>query len=661
MDEAALTRRRARRSGDLAGNMTTSLNVSARGKRRLASPSQSRRDKAITAGAVDLSDDGEDEGAVEDDMVDLEASGTASAPVSPDESRRRRDRQRQLHRTQQLLAGVAQKSSHDQRRDRDNMTEFIEKKRQVFYTQMALDVKNGELQKLKKQSDDRIDWIRKMELLLEEDTVRFDTFFKDNHSATKESIQRSEAMTATKREKMSAIKHTMQHVQLEMTQIEKLRASVGECLRCVRTPSRLRCVASVRLRLCASLQLTRFAHFARALTAVSLPLRPPRPLISRSYKLFLDELTPERHFTQQGATLEQYSEMRMYVREQLAVAGISTAGAVAAATEAEAEEEEEEEEGEDEAEKRRASAIDDTARRCLAFTARHCIAPHFTDVQQLLVVFSDLQESDLFLVQNAQKLEDESEAVVQSITAFKARSVETTRTTERDIASLAASIEAAQQRLRLARNGSPVSGKSGASGKSRDEMLGALHGRVKHTYAGCGLSASGATTTTVAMLKELEAEFEKLNTQVLDIAESGGRGASSNQPRLVLRVPTPRLAAHLAVPLPPVLAPSPQSRLRFPRGENGGEGGSQGATCRSARRRGGGARGAAERAHRAVRAPESQREEKDEAGHVPEQPAAAQAEGRQLEEGARSGRASAALLRVLATVRCVILLVANSV
>ena len=302
LDEAALMRRRARRSGDLAGKVTASLNVSARGTRRLASPSQSRRDKAIAAGAVDLSDDGEDEGAAEDDMIDLEASGTTSAPVSPDESRRRRDRQRQLHRTQRLLASVAQKSSHDQRRDRDNMTEFIEKKRQVFYTQMALDVKNGELQKLKKQSDDRIDWIRKMELLLEEDTVRFDTFFKENHSATKEAIQRSELMTAKKREKMSAIKHTMQHVQLEMTQIEKLRASVGECLRCVRPPSHARaCVADMRLQalrfastnagglmgvpcdgtapravnVCAALHRVRWKRFARALTPALHPSPSP--------------------------------------------------------------------------------------------------------------------------------------------------------------------------------------------------------------------------------------------------------------------------------------------------------------------------------------------------------------------------------------------------
>ena len=300
--------------------------------------------------------------------------------------------------------------------------------------------------------------------------------------------------------------------------------------------------------------------------------RPPPLTLSRvphSYKLFLDELTPERHFTQQGATLEQYTGLRTFVREQLATAGISTAvasGAGASGTAAAAEEGEEERE---EVEKRRASAIDETARRCLAFTAKHRITPHFTEAQQLLAVFSDLQESDLFLMQNAQKLEDESEAVLQSIAAFETRSLDTTCTTESDIASLAASIEAAQRRLRLARNGSPVNGKSGTSGKPKDEMLHALHGHVKHTYAGCGLSASGATTTTVAMLKELEADFEKLNAQVLDMAESGGRGASSERCAHLLPrsrcTAAPLRARHRRLASAPHLTPpSPSSSISLP-------------------------------------------------------------------------------------------------
>ena len=249
IDDAKLLRRQARRTGgngnataSLSATNTASLARSQSQSRRIESPSRRRTRRAEEAssdgGFMVLGSDDEDEAmspmgetvlggaSGSSRLVDLEASSSQS----PDEARRRRARKRQLYRTQQLLSSVSSQIASDARRDKDDIKDFIDKKRQVFYTQMALDVKNKELMKLRTESDQRTEWVRKMELLLEEDTVRFDTFFKENHAATKDAIQRSELMTAKKRESMSVIKHTMLKVQEEMTQIEKLRASVGECL-----------------------------------------------------------------------------------------------------------------------------------------------------------------------------------------------------------------------------------------------------------------------------------------------------------------------------------------------------------------------------------------------------------------------------------------------
>lgn len=177
----------------------------------------------------------------------------------------------------------------------------------------------------------------------------------------------------------------------------------------------------------------------------------------------------------------------------------------------------------DEEAKRKAAAVDAAARATLDFTEAHSITPHFSEVSQLLAVFSDLQESDLFLVQNAQVSEAETEAVRQKLKIAIEEKNERSGSNS-DSTSLSDAIKASKRRLAAA-VANEADGRSAAVTKEeRNQLLTNLHGHVKSTFAGCGMQAAGASTSTVEMLRELEGEFEMLNTAVASMVLSGDRG-----------------------------------------------------------------------------------------------------------------------------------------
>lgn len=72
-----------------------------------------------------------------------------------------------------VVAAAADVLSKERRREpKENMTNFIAKKREMFLVQMALDTKREEIQKLEQKAQAREDGLKKSELLLEEVWLR---------------------------------------------------------------------------------------------------------------------------------------------------------------------------------------------------------------------------------------------------------------------------------------------------------------------------------------------------------------------------------------------------------------------------------------------------------------------------------------------------------
>jgi hypothetical protein len=65
-------------------------------------------------------------------------------------------------------------------RDKENLQDYVAKKREIFFVQMSLDTKRAEIRKLEERIFQREEALRKSEEMLEEDGLEFDAFLKKN-------------------------------------------------------------------------------------------------------------------------------------------------------------------------------------------------------------------------------------------------------------------------------------------------------------------------------------------------------------------------------------------------------------------------------------------------------------------------------------------------
>lgn len=122
-------------------------------------------------------------------------------------------------------------SSGDRRREKENMTSFLARKREMFLVQMALDTKREEIRKLEEKAHLKEEALKKSELMLEEDAIRFDTFLKENDKKAHEAIKLAENESKAKAEKVQEIKRLNQQIQLVQSEMSKLKEQLEDCLK----------------------------------------------------------------------------------------------------------------------------------------------------------------------------------------------------------------------------------------------------------------------------------------------------------------------------------------------------------------------------------------------------------------------------------------------
>jgi hypothetical protein len=140
-------------------------------------------------------------------------------------------RDKRSKRTKGLVAAASAGISTERRREKENMTEFIMKKREMFLVQMSLDTKREEIRKLEEKAQMKEQALKKSELMLEEDAIRFDTFLKENDHEAHKAIKRAEAETKAKQEKVQEIKKLHQEIQAVQSEMSKLREHLDDCER----------------------------------------------------------------------------------------------------------------------------------------------------------------------------------------------------------------------------------------------------------------------------------------------------------------------------------------------------------------------------------------------------------------------------------------------
>ncbi|QDZ25580.1 hypothetical protein A3770_18p80980 [Chloropicon primus] len=361
------------------------------------------------------------------------------------------------------------------RLERENMSDFIAKKREIFLVQMSLDTKRAEIRKLEERALQREEALRRSESMLEEDKLRFEEFLRENDEKVKEAITKAEVETKAKQDKVNEIKRLNAAIATLRSELNKYEEQLEDC---------------------------------------------------RKYKQFLDYLTPSEWFEQQDEKRKELIEKRQKAfKEKLEAWDEDQRKAMEAVTAAE-----------QLLEKARTQQEVDMNEKALS-RARESLAEaqkapkpvqptsyltdeeeeqlssemHFKHPQQLLDIFAQLEEQNLFLIQNCQETEEALEELKTKYRETKQQMDAEIKGLDSQISSLESSIGVEEEKSRLLRSltDGTESKTSVANGKtSEGTSLEALSAKVSEVYVRCGFD-NDASLSTLQMLTNIEAKLDE--------------------------------------------------------------------------------------------------------------------------------------------------------
>uniref|UniRef100_A0A7S2PSX9 DUF4200 domain-containing protein n=1 Tax=Leptocylindrus danicus TaxID=163516 RepID=A0A7S2PSX9_9STRA len=116
-------------------------------------------------------------------------------------------------------------------KENENLSDFIAKKRAMFFLQMSIDTKNDEIRKMEERAQAKEDALKRSEQILEEDAIRFDAFLKENDKKAQSMIRKAELETKLKLEKAHEVKRLKQQIQTVQADINKNKGILEDCIR----------------------------------------------------------------------------------------------------------------------------------------------------------------------------------------------------------------------------------------------------------------------------------------------------------------------------------------------------------------------------------------------------------------------------------------------
>jgi hypothetical protein len=385
-----------------------------------------------------------------------------------------------------LLSAATSAIAQDRQHEAETLSEFIDKKREMFLVQMSLDIKREETSKLEATAAADEEGLRKAEVMLEEDAIRFDAFLKQTDASAHEALKEAEAMARVKADKLHELKKLKHGIASVTAEKARLREALDEF---------------------------------------------------RRYKAFLDGLTPKEWIE------ERYKE-QMQERERRRAANL---GAKVGAWEEGRALKVAEFSARAEVERKRAlklgqqppkadvqalvtaavppcPVLADEALPELSEEERE-LPMYFTKPEQLAAIFEQLEESNLFLIQNCQDTEQQLEELRALHEETSASMVRQTAALELQMAGLHATLMVEETKAAaLRQRGSQENEDEGVGAaaaaeapvshaQALDKLLPALRTHIVDVYERCGFKAN-ASSDTVGMLTQLEGALESLLTSL---------------------------------------------------------------------------------------------------------------------------------------------------
>ncbi|KAL4227041.1 hypothetical protein ACF0H5_015017 [Mactra antiquata] len=381
--------------------------------------------------------------------------------------------------------------TRDRHVEKESLAEYIAKKREMFLVQYSLGVKRDETQKLEEIAQAEERKLELAEQYLEEDAAMFDEFLKENDSNSAEAMRIAETETKAKLEKVAEIKRINAHMMSIKSEISKYEDTLKEY---------------------------------------------------QMYRNFLENLTPPEIKSDIDARRTKKRNERRAEREKLKAAQRTTSDLVP-------------EKSDTKLKKKTGRGLSDLAKKGSG-TKRSVeqessvstvtesdddsdedLELFFTDPQQLLDIFAELEEQNLSLIQNSQETEEALEEMKQTIKNTKAKMEKETSILKEQIDKLNNQIKKEEKRAEELKIKAKMFSYGEFKQEDQEKMLGQLNKKVEEVYRSC-IGDNEANISTLQMLtnieNRLEELFEQIETMPQDKVEAAEK-AKEKERRLKLR------------------------------------------------------------------------------------------------------------------------------
>mmetsp|Transcript_1361 Transcript_1361/g.2407 ORF Transcript_1361/g.2407 Transcript_1361/m.2407 type:complete len:565 (-) Transcript_1361:80-1774(-) len=376
----------------------------------------------------------------------------------------------------------------DPRREKENVSDFVAKKREMFLVQMSLDVKKAEILKLDEKAKQKEEALKKSQQMLDDDVTRFDNFLQNNDQKAHKAMKDAEEETKKKQDRLQRIKQLKSQLSAIQSESAKHREQLEECLK--------------------------FKSFLEKLTPQEWKdqkMAEKRERKSSRKLAFIEERMSDVN-AKIAAEIE-IEEKRMEDKAQDALKGRRRARREA---EQEAEEREREMERRKRAIRRKYPTQETVEAEYVEVSSGEEIPMFFEKPKQLLDVFTSLEEQNLFLIQTSQDTEQMLEEIQQKLVEKKKTMGHQTLKLQQNISQLQGVIKEDQDKSEYIRH--MLSQKRGAS--EQDQLLAELAEGVMEVHGACGHD-SEQNPDSLQMLGNIEKKLEDYLTQLDDAEENG--------------------------------------------------------------------------------------------------------------------------------------------
>ncbi|XP_046840054.1 cilia- and flagella-associated protein 100-like isoform X2 [Xenia sp. Carnegie-2017] len=360
----------------------------------------------------------------------------------------------------------------DRNVEKENLSNFIAKKREMFLVQYALGVKRDEMRKLEEIAQAEEKKLEIAEQYLEEDAQMFDEFLKENDKNAVDAIKIAENETKAKLEKVSDIKKINAQMMAIKSEISKYEDTLKDYLL--------------------------YKHFLDSLTPPEFneKLKLKRAVKQKSTQ---ELQTKPSTFLDKGSIVEKKQSKQNRKDSKVQIKPIPSSIT-----------------------SKGYSQVESVSEHSLSPTSHQFLLGdssdeepelYFTDPQQLLDIFTELEEQNLSLIQNSQETEEALEELKQTTEQTKQKMGKETEVLKQQISLLKDAIQNEQEKCADLEMKSKMFSYGEFKAEDQEKMLKALNKKVEEVYRNT-IGDNEANISTLQMLTNIENRLEELFEQI---------------------------------------------------------------------------------------------------------------------------------------------------